>query len=1188
MKKDQWSIPEEIPVSKQELCTHEPSNSVSSFGVVTTRVLMRINIVTLMLIIGCMQISARSLSQTVSLTATAESLARIFSVVERQTGYYVMYSSNTVKNVPSLSITAEDMPLEVFLDKVLLPLSLTYTINEKTIMVTKAQENRSKSSLSKDVQQRTVRGQVTDGEGRPISGVTVRLKGTDVVSFTDAGGNFNISTTAQNAVLLFTGVGYGSKEINAGEAEMINVILDEAVSHLDEIIVVGYGTQLRRNVIGSVSQIAGEELQKAPAMNLTNTLAGRLPGLTSLQQSGRPGADNATLQIRGRSSYAAGQSPLIMIDGVQRSSFAYLDPSEIESISILKDAVSTAVYGLQATNGIILITTKRGKANDTKINYEGSFQIGQNTRFPEFLNAMDYMLWYNKGTDLDNDYRLHQNEDPVPYMYGPRLIRSIYDGTNTNPLFGQTDWVGDLLANNSQSQHHSVSVSGGNEKSRYFSSISHLDQGGVIKNTNFKRYNVRSNISSQLTNLLSADVRLAYRLEASKTPGISPDNTSYMNPFYQAAMMLPNLPKYTEDGVYTAHHSNPGWINPLASVEHSGYQHRNNSVFQGDVDVKFSVPGVQGLDLQLLVAYDKTSLEGKTWLQPYDLMGRSHEQRTGTFTALSTVPGITQTSLQQNHTQNNRMTFRPYVNFSRTFGLHDISLLGLYEWSKYRSSRLSAGARNFPLDGLHEIDYGSTSLDDIVAASGGSSVTARAGYVARANYAYADKYLLEVAARWDASVNFAKHNRWNMFPGFGLGWVASNEDFFSENLPFVNFFKLKYSVGQTGNDNVAQAFPYLQTYMLSTDPVYVLGGNPVSSIYTSAPPNIDLIWETSTTHNLGFESQWLNNKLGFDFEVFHRFTVDILNPASGIFPPTMGGFYPSVFNDGEMLNRGIDAQIRYSDQIDDFKYSVTGNFNWAKNKIIKRRESDNLPAWQRTVGRSFGEKIGFIADGLYQSWEETKDIVSPSGGIVPPGFFRYRDLNNDGRITRADDMTFIGRSNMPEIMYGLNIDLQYKGFDLSTLFQGAALSDVFLSGPYEGSSATSGIDATTVMSRTFYQRGNAPYFLVENSWTPDNPNAEFPRLTAGKAAMGAHNAHANSGFLRNGAYLRLKSAQIGYTIPAKVVEKVKLGGVRLHATASNLFTWDYLEYFDPEMPNVHNGFYPQQKLFAFGVSVTFK
>ncbi|MBD1422796.1 TonB-dependent receptor [Sphingobacterium chuzhouense] len=1140
------------------------------------------------MLIATLNAMSTGLAQTVTLRLKNTSLEAAFSSIRQQTGYRFIYPEGALLNTKKVSLDVQNVPLKDVMDKLVENQPLRYQLHDGTIVLKTLPSAIVEKKVIAAVQQ-VLRGVVKDNVGERLSSVTIRNLTSGGVTSSDQDGNFELQGVNLQDKLLFSLIGHAPHTLVIMNFEPKDIQLSIEDQHIDDVVVVGYGVQKRRNVVGSISQIDGEELQKTAPMNLTNALGGRLPGLSTLQQSGRPGSDNATLRIRGVSTYASGaQAPLIVIDGVERPSFSYLDPSEIESISILKDAVSTAVYGLQATNGIILITTKKGRVDDTRISYEGSFQIGQNTRFPKFLNAIDYMLWYNKGTDMDNDYHLHQNSDPVPYVYGPKLIRSIADGTNTNPLFGQTDWVGELLANNSKSHHHAVSISGGNDKARYFSSLSHLDQGGVIQNTNFKRYNVRTNVSSKLTNLLSGDLNLSYRAEIGKTPGLSPDNTSYLNPFYQAAMMLPNLPKYAENGVYTAHQSSPGWVNPLASVENSGYQHRNNFVFQGDINLKFSVPGVDGLDLQLLTAFDKTSLEAKTWLQPYQLMGRAREQRTGDFVELHTVPGISRTSLTQSHSQNSRITFRPYINYSRTFGLHDITVLGLYEWSKYQSSVLSGGARNFPLDGLHEIDFGSTALEDLVAPGGSSSLTARAGYVARLNYAYDSKYLLEVASRWDASVNFAKHNRWQMFPGFGVGWVISNEGFFKERISFVDFFKLKYSVGKTGNDRVVSAFPYLQTYVLSDDPVYAIGGTPVPSLSTSAPPNLELLWETSTTHNIGFESQWLDNKLGFDIEFFHRFTVDIINPASGIYPPTMGGFFPSSVNDGEMLNRGVDIQFRYNNEVNDFRYSLTGNFNWARNKIIKRQESENLPAWQRTVGRPYGQKLGFVVDGIYQTWEETQDAVSPSGGIVAPGFFKYRDLNNDGRITRADDMTFIGRSNMPEIMYGLNIDLQYKGFDFSTLLQGAALSSVLLSGTYEGSSGTNGIDAYTVMSRAFYQNGNSPYFLVENSWTPENPNAEFPRLTAGKASLGTHNSHSNSGFLRNGTYLRVKSAQLGYTLPSAAVEKMKLNNVRLHFTASNLFTWDHLKYFDPEMPNVNNGFYPQQKLFSFGASITFK
>jgi TonB-linked SusC/RagA family outer membrane protein len=1147
--------------------------------------IMRINMISFLLLASFIQVSATTFAQKITLSEKNTRLEKIFEKISAQTGYDFLFTRRTLKDASPINIDVKNAELNDVLRKIFNGQPLEYSLEDKSVVVSLKSKPILKNTTSL-LQDNTIKGEVLDDKGLPLPGATITIKGTKTSVISNTKGQFSITGVKDTDILVVSFLGFVTKEVNADKGTL-RVVLQEKDAQLNEVVVVGYGTQKRANVVGSVSQIKGEELEKAPAGNITNLLGGRLPGLTSVQQSGRPGADDATLRIRGISSYGNNQAPLIMIDGVQRESFSYLDASEIESVTLLKDAVSTAVYGLQATNGIILITTKKGKQQKASIAYDGSYTLGQNTRFPEFLNAVDYMEWFNKATDEDNEYLMHTGGNPVPYVYGKNLINDIRNGTNKNILFGDTDWIGELIGKNSNSQHHSITVNGGNENIKYFTSVSHLDQDGVVKNTGFKRYNVRSNVSANLNKIISVDLNLMFRQQNTNTPGISPDNNSYLNPFYQAAMMLPNLPMYAPNGIYTAYRSGPGWVNPLASVEQSGFQKQGSNFFQGDLTFKVDIPWVPGLKMQVMTAYDKTGTESKGWLQPYPLMGRDREQKTGSFIPLSTVPGITQTALTQSYVQNNRQTFQPSISYLKTIGDHHINVLALYEWSKYQSSKFSAGARNFPLDGLYDLDYGSQDPEDFVLPGGSSSVTARAGYVGRINYGFKEKYLVEVAARSDASVNFARKNRWDIFPAVGLGWLISKESFVKDHIKNIDYLKFKTSIGQTGNDKINGAFPYLQTYRLSTDPVGVLGGAPVSGLYTSAPPNLDIRWETSTTFNVGFESEWFNGKLGFDAEWFYRVTEDILASPAGLYPASTGGFFPSTINYGIMENKGVDLQIRHKNNIGELFYGVTGNFNWAKNKIIRRDENTSLPYWQRTVGRSYGEKIGFVVDGIYQNWEETKDAVSPSGGVVAPGFFKYRDLNNDGKITRSDDMTFIGRSNIPEMMFGLNIDLKYKNFDFSSFFQGAALSDVALSGLYEGSSGTSGIEAFTVMSRSFYQNGNAPYFLVENSWSSDNPNAEFPRLTAGKAALGAHNAHSSSGYLRNGAYLRLKSLQLGYSLPKSILNYAKIQKVRFYATASNLFTLDHLKYFDPEMPNVNNGFYPQQKLFAFGINVVF-
>lgn len=1036
--------------------------------------------------------------------------------------------------------------------------------------------------------QSVVKGYVRDSGGAAIPGATVRVQETNQTDQTDANGFFQISTERFPVTLEVTSVGYEPLLRLVREASELSFEMSPSSNELDEVVVVAYGTQTRRNVVGSVAQIRGEELEKAPVMNLTNALAGRVPGLTTLQQSGRPGADNATLRIRGISTYG-NASPLIIIDGVERESFAYLDPSEVQTMSFLKDAISTAPYGVRGSNGIILITTKKGATGAPKFTYTGTYNIGQNTRFPEFLNGPDYMEWYNKGVEVDNDYLINNGIDPVPYLYAQEWIDDLRNGTNTNPLFGDTDWIGMLVGRNSHSHNHSLNVNGGTDRINYFTSISHMNQDGVVENTNFKRYNVRSNVEAKINDYLTAGVNIGLRQELTNTPGIAPDNTAYMNPFYQAVRMLPNMPMYAENGLPVSYNSNAGYVNPIAAVRNSGYQRGTRNVLEGTANINFKVPGVPGLEARLVTSFDWAGRTTKNWLTPYETMGRAREQVTGNFVHLKTLPGITKNSLRQSYYDTNRKTFQPAISYNTTFGEdHTLGLLGVYDYSRWNGYIFSAGASNFPITLIQEINYGSTEDEDRIAPTGSTSTPeSKAGYVFRGNYSYKNRYLVEVASRWDASVWFAPHNRWDIFPSVGLGWIASDEQFFKDKAPFIDFLKVKGSYGKTGNDRISNVFAYLSTLSQNTSPVVVIDGSPVKALYTNPLANPDLKWETTLTQSIGFESLFLNRKFGFDFEWFYKHTKDILGSVGNLYPPSLGGYYPGVFNIGESDVRGFDAQLRYNQQFGDFQVRLTGNVNWARSQYLKLNEGDNIPAWQSLVGKPIGTKIGFVVDGMVQTWEEARNTPSPSAGIVAPGFFKYRDLNGDGRITRSDDMTYIGRANMPELMYGLNIDLAYKGFDFAALLQGAGLSSVNLAGTYEGSSGTTGVDDNTPFTRTFYGYGNSPYFLVENAWRPDNPNAEFPRLTAYKASLSAHNAHKNSGWVRKGDYLRLKSLQIGYSLPKKWIEGAKLQQVRFHATGSNLFTFDHLKYLDPEMPNVNNGFYPQQRIYAFGVNVTF-
>nr|WP_295873762.1 TonB-dependent receptor [uncultured Chitinophaga sp.] len=1032
-------------------------------------------------------------------------------------------------------------------------------------------------------QLKNVTGTIRDEKGNALPGATILVKDTKKGIVSNADGTFSLYAGDAPTTLVISMTGFAPLTVTATPGVPFNAVLKENAKELNEVMVVGYGTQKKSSLTGSVAQISSAELKKTPAMNLTNMLAGRLPGLVATQTSGRPGFDDASLLIRGQGTYN-NNSPVVIVDGVQRS-FANLDPSEVESISILKDAAAAATYGVQGANGVILVTTKRGASGKPVVSYDGEVTRTAFTRFPKFLNGPDYMYWLKKGEQMDNDYLTATGGDPIPYTYSDAQIAALRNGTNKDPFLGNTDWTGMLTGRKTMAQHHSVSVRGGSDKVRYFSNASYLDQEGVVKGSDYKRYNVRTNLDANINKVFSVALDLGARQETRNSTGIPADDGEYMNPFYQAVRALPNIPA-TYNDLPTATRSNSGIVNPIAAIDNSGWQRYITSTFQGAITFTAHIPYVKGLDLKLMAAYDKSFQEFRGWTAPYTLMVRE-QGSTGWYWNQSTPPGITINSIRQSQANNSRQTFQPSINYSTEIGQHSIKALALYEYSRRDNNGFSAGGANLPLTELKEIDFRDQDNKYIVQPTGNSGTNARAGLVTRINYAYKNKYLLELVSRYDGSVYFPTYNRWGFFPAASAAWVISEEGFFSELKEKVDFLKLRASYGKLGNDQGYSDYQYLQTFSLSSKPVMVVGDKAVSGIYSGAIPNTQLTWEKAYNTNVGVDATFFHGGLSVSAEYFYKLTKDILDLQGNLFPPSMGGYYPQVVNRGMADVRGFDLQLTHRHKVNGrFDYAVTGNLNWSRNKILVKNDPDGLPAWQRSPGRSIGEKKGFISEGLFQSWEEvTNWASSPSGGAAP-GFIKYKDINGDGKIT-TDDITYMGRSNIPQLMYGLNLEVRYGIFDFSALIQGAALRDVSLGGEYEGSSGTWGVNDNTPFTRPFYGGGNSPYYLVEQAWTPDNPNARYPRLTADRAGFPNHNGWANSQWVRNGAYVRLKSAQLGVTLPASVLRALNVEKCRFYLAGFNLLTFDHLKYMDPEMPNANNGFYPQQQMMSFGANLTF-
>lgn len=1011
-----------------------------------------------------------------------------------------------------------------------------------------------------------VEGNVFDENDTPLIGVSVVAEGGTNGAITDLNGHFSLMVSNANSHLTFSYVGYITQKVQLKGKKLLKIILREDANLLDEVVVVGYGTQKKINVTGAIAQVDNKELKMAPSGSLSGMLAGRLPGLISKQSSGQPGADGANLYIRGNG--AGDGSPLIVIDGVITDYFPSFSPDEVESITILKDATAAAVYGVRAAAGVILITTKRGAVQKPTVTYNGSLTLSQNTDFPKFLNGPDYAYWYNKAQLLDG-----VAEENL--RFSPEEIDRITNPGENEHIYGNTDWFDLLFRNTAPTYTNNVSVSGGTEKIKFFASVGAYNQEGIIKRTSYDKYNFRSNMDAKITDNFDLSLDLSGYVSEQDEPGASAGVGSYASIFQQALLSYPYLKPYTADGMPIAsiNTAGNGNNNPIAARDLSGNNNVKKTYFQGNIAMKYQLPFVKGLSVKLNASYLKNYTMQKKYFLTYDVYGWNQTTRQGN---VETGRIANKVSLNQWFTESEGYTIQPALEYSNKFGKHAISGLFLYEFSRTDESSMSAGRTDFPITDIMDLNYGLEVNKDLV--KGGHSQAKRAGYVIRLNYSYDDKYLLEFTSRIDASTALPKKYRWGVFPGVSVGWRLSQEDFFKEAVPFMENLKIRASVGRLGSDRaISNTMTYFSTATLSADPTVLFGTSPQKYLGLSSPVNPFLKWQLTDTYNVGIESSMWNGLLGVELDVFYMKTTRSLESQSANFPPSLGSYYPTYINYGSHDNRGFELVLSHNNHIRDFTYHVRGNLSWARNKVLKMTEDANVPDYKRATGGPMGRYWGFVADGLFQSEEEIAH--SAVFGPTLPGDIKLKDINGDGKITWDQDMVPIGRSNTPEMMFGLNLGAEWKGFDFNMLLQGAALFDVNLCGLY-----SSGIRDDTFYTRPFYADGNTPYYLVEGAWRPDHTDAKYPRLGIESRSNGGK---FSSWWVEDGSYVRLKSIQLRYTIPKKWSKKAGFERIRAYVAGGNLFTLSHLEHMDPEMPSVNQGYYPQQRTYEFGLNVTF-
>ena len=1026
--------------------------------------------------------------------------------------------------------------------------------------------------------QQTVTGVVTDASGNPIPGAVVMIKGTSTGTSTDDAGKYTI-TALPSQTLVFISMGMEQMEYRVGSRTRLNVELHDDTTFLDEVVVVGYGAQKKIHVTGSVAAVSGTELKKSTATNVSQSLVGKLPGIITQQSLGQPGSDQVSILVRGYSSYNDAGTVLVLVDGVERD-MNQVNPADIESISVLKDA-SAAIYGMRGANGVILITTKRGDEGTANVQYTGRFITNHATSLPQMMTGDQYMKYYNLGYQLDQWVTGIPLEDTVPYFTDAEIAAT----TNGDLSDGieNTNWVEPMLRTTFTHQHN-VSVSGGSKKVNYFFSGGFQDQRGFMEGHYNKRTNFRTNIDAKPNDNLKISLNLGVMYQDYNQPG----NLTYANATiggttpWALMFALPFVPKtYEVDptspyyGMATSPMRTSGaWVgNAEYAAQHSGYSASQTAKIETTARVEYSVPFLQGLKLAMQYSYDWKDLDSKTYAYGYQLMAWNFADRTYELKECSHA--LAEGNLYMGDQKSHNTILRPEISYNRKFGKHEVSGLVLYEQTSYFGKSFSTSAQNFALLDIDELTFADAST---AKNSSGREYTGYSSFIGRFNYSYDERYLLEVLGRYDGSYKFGRGHRWGFFPAVSAGWIVSKEEFFKDALPEVDLMKVRASVGEVGNDNVG-AYQYRKNFYLNANGT-ALGRIPQATMYNlTSYPNFDLTWEHISTYDIGLEFNAWKGLLGVEFDWFYKYTYDILDTITAAFPPSLGGHYPTVENSGIFDNRGFELSVNHSNKIGDLVYRVNGNVSWAHNRIIRRRQADNILPWQDVIGTPWGSIWGLQSNGLYQTQEEVDN--APEGVEPRIGDIKYIDQNGDGKID-GDDYVMIARNPRPELMYALQFDATWKGFDLNIQFQGGALCDKMLLGAW-----SNGVSDATPLTKPWYGNyDNAPLYLVEQSWRPDNTDATYPRLSA-NASSYRNNYRVSDFWKRNGAYLRLKNVSLGYTLPRSWTRMVGMESIRTFISGTNLLTFTQFKYLDPESPNVVTGYYPQQRTITFGIDVNF-
>ncbi|MGV8134877.1 MAG: TonB-dependent receptor [Mangrovibacterium sp.] len=1072
-------------------------------------------------------------------------MKELIEAIESQSEFIFVYYDGIIDLNKRINIDVTNKKVDQILEKVFESTDKTYRINDRQITIGKKDPITNEFILDRPEQQwgkqnKKITGSVTDEKGEALPGVSIIIKGILQGTVTDSDGNFSLTNVPDNAVLVFSFVGMKTQELKIGNKSVFDVVMEEQTTGLDEVVVVAYGKQKKETLTGSIASIQTDEIKQSPSANLSVALAGRLPGLTTIQTNGQPGQDNTILYLRGRST-TNGQDPLILVDGVPRD-MTYIDPNEVESVSILKDASSTAVFGVRGANGVILITTRRGKNAKPEISFSSEVGLQSFTRFPDSLHSWEYAELRNQACDNDG-LEADFSEEEINH----------YRNQDEPEIYPDNNWKHIMANDYSVQQRYNLSMNGSiGERANYFVNVGYLNQDGLWKvhqpdydpSTWLKRYNFRSNIDIKLNKTLSCYINVAGYLE---TANQSAYGTDYIMSYTMIAPPTQPGP-LTPDGevLTTVSQSVPVY----GMLNRSGYQQQKRSNVTASFGMEQDLGFVtKGLSTKAQVSFDTKSnytLAGSTDFARYlQYVTTDAAGQDSVYYVQYGTNENTPLSLGTATTFNSYFNFQYFVNYNRSFGRHDVTGMALYQ----QDEKILQGDR-LPYRYI--------------------------GACGRFTYGFDHRYFAEMNLGYNGSEQFAKGNRFGFFPSLSASWVATNENFL-KNDPILSMLKLRASYGKVGNDQLGS------TRFLYLDNISVVGGGYSGSlgngnfISDSYIGNKQVKWEIAKKINLGIDIG-IFDQLDLSIDLFKEKRDNVLinrHTISNILGYSYSGSLPAV-NMAEIKNHGYEVELNYHKLFSkDFSLTSKCNVSYAKNKIIDYDEVELSSAYAyryRAEGYSFGQCWGYKIDREERYWNSQEEIdasgITYSGVGPRPGDFKYEDLNNDGIIDEKDYAP-IKYTGVPEYTYGIALSLNYKHFDFSFLFQGVAHVSRG-AGRYE----YNGSDGVY----------NEP---MKHSWTEERAangeKIEYPALSTAKSS--SHGS--NEFFTQNCAYLRLKNLELGYTLPARLSGKIGASKIRFYLNGLNLYTWDHMisKDFDPEVAT--NLSYPIQKVINMGVNFIF-